>query len=180
MTKTSKPTKVEFSKEFSTDHGTLYGFNVEMENGDKGLYNSKSKDNPKFKVGEPIEYEVEEKTSKSGTKYNKLKPAQKSFGGGGGGYKARPSYSIALEMARKMYNSSFNTPSPWDFETLIKTADYLLKQLTNGIDRDSLETAVTIQCARAMGKYGEQGDVIDSKKMIEHINELETWIKSKK
>lgn len=80
----SKCIKCEFYKENRfTPKGTnvpvvIYNFNVEFEDGTKGVYPAKNKDNPKFKEGEVAEYTVEKK---SGTKadgtpwsFNKIRP----------------------------------------------------------------------------------------------------------
>lgn len=87
----SKCIKCKFKNEFESSYGKLYSFDVEFEDGTKGLYNSKDKDNPKFKEGEEAEYETEEKSGvKNGKEWSftKIKPAQKGFGGGG--YKETP------------------------------------------------------------------------------------------
>lgn len=90
MSKTSKCIKCDYKNEFDSPYGKLYSFDVAFEDGTKGLYNSKDKDNPKFKVGEEAEYETEEKSGvKNGKEWSftKIKPAQKNFGGG---YKETP------------------------------------------------------------------------------------------
>ena len=45
--------------EYSTRHGTLYPFNITMENGDKGQYSSKKQDQPYVVEGKEIEYELD-------------------------------------------------------------------------------------------------------------------------
>lgn len=63
-----------------------YSFIVELENGDRGYYNSKSEDQTKFILGKESEYVIEEREGKSGKKYNKITIPQaeggKPFGGG--------------------------------------------------------------------------------------------------
>lgn len=63
-----------FLKELSGQHGIMYSWSVKFENGISGIYISKTKEDPKFKVGESYPLEVEEKTSQKGVKYNKIKP----------------------------------------------------------------------------------------------------------
>ncbi len=147
-----------------------------FEDGTAGRYNSKSKDSPKFKVGEEAPYSSEEKTNKNGNKFWSVKYRSEQQGGGfGGGFKGRPPHSLALEMARKMFNSSANTDDIWDRERLKKTATYLLGKLNTGIDRDAVETAVTIQCAYAMNKH-----TIDAKTLASDIDDLQKWINENK
>lgn len=87
--KTAKVDVVTFKKEFTSQYGTLFSFEVKFNNGDTGLYNSKTKEQSKFIVGVEVEYELETKTNDRGS-WNVVKPvvAQKSFGGGG--FKAAP------------------------------------------------------------------------------------------
>lgn len=62
-----------------------FSFIVELENGDRGYYNSKYEDQTKFVVGKEAEYLIEEKEGKSGKKYSKITIPQSdkpSFGGG--------------------------------------------------------------------------------------------------
>jgi hypothetical protein len=87
--KTAKVDVVTFKKEFTSQYGTLYSFEVKFNNGDTGLYNSKTKEQSKFIVGVDAEYELETKTNDRGS-WNVIKPvvAQKPFSGGFG--KAAP------------------------------------------------------------------------------------------
>jgi len=166
----SKVVKCDFSSEFKGQHGTIYSFNVELEDGTKGLYRGKSKDNPKFKVGEIVPYTAEEMTSKNGKTYTVVKYRQENNFS-----KGRPSYSVALEQARKMFNSSAQTDDVWDLKRMMAVASYLLKKLNSGISKDAIETAVTIQCAAAM-----HGQKIDAKTLEQHIKEIENWINQNK
>ena len=91
-TKKSIPVKVERNEkgDYSGQHGMLYAYFVEMQNGDKGSYKCKDVSNPKFKVGVEIEYEVEVKegVSSNGMEYKitSLKPVSQ---GGGGNWKRK-------------------------------------------------------------------------------------------
>lgn len=82
----SKCIKCSFKNEFTTSNGTFYNFDVEFEDGTVGMYASKDKNNPKFKVGVESEFEKEEKSGvKNGKEWSfvKIKPAmQNKFGGG--------------------------------------------------------------------------------------------------
>lgn len=63
-----------------------YSFIVELDNGDRGYYNSKSEDQTKFVVGKEAEYLIEEKEGRTGNKYFKITVPQadgaKNFGSG--------------------------------------------------------------------------------------------------
>ena len=76
--KTSKCLKCEFKNSFNGKYGTLHSFDVEFENGDKGLYISSNKNAPKFKVGEEASYDIVAKEGKNGV-WNKISPIKPSF-----------------------------------------------------------------------------------------------------
>lgn len=71
---------------YQSPHGTLFGFLVEFENGDKGVYKAKDVNNPKFKIGEECDYILEkivsDDPSKTWTIYN-IKSVGKKDGFGG-------------------------------------------------------------------------------------------------
>jgi len=75
--------KVTFLKEFETNFGKLYSFKIEYDN-KVAFYNSKSKDQIKFKEGEKALFVEEEKEGKEGKKYLTIKPEMK--GGGFSGF----------------------------------------------------------------------------------------------
>lgn len=59
-------------------------FIVEFQNGDSGFYTSKDENQDKFVVGKEVEYNIEEKTGKTGKTYFKLSLPQAQrpqFGG---------------------------------------------------------------------------------------------------
>ena len=59
--KTAKITNIEKKKDFVTNDGkTLYVFELELDNGDKGAI-FKQKDNPYVEVGDSITYELTER-----------------------------------------------------------------------------------------------------------------------
>ena len=170
----SKVTKCDFKNEFTTSYGTFYNFDVSFEDGTQGMYASKDKNSPKFKVGETTEYEIEVKSGvKDGKEwsFNKIKPV-KEFNAGGGGYKQKPANKFALELSRKMYNSSQNTDAKWDVKGMLTTATWILGKINNGVDRDAIETATTIEGAYAMNK-----ERTDSKRLGTNIKETEKWLK---
>jgi len=161
-------------KPYESPNGTLYGFNMEFEDGQTGLYNSKSQTPNKFNVGEVWEYTAEEKTGKSGSSFFIIKPKMENKFGGG--FK-RPSNEFALEQARKMYNStnSIEHPNsnPWDLTKMTNTATWLLKLLNGGTNKAAIETACTNACASAM-----QGKEIIPKELSEQITLFNDWLKN--
>lgn len=72
--KKDKVKKTAFYKEVDLEHGKFYSHIVEMENGDKGSYLSKNKDQNKFVEGQETEYTFEDKGD---PKYNRIKPVSK-------------------------------------------------------------------------------------------------------
>jgi hypothetical protein len=73
---------VSTGKPFTNEHGTFYSFNVEFENGDKGLCSSK-KDEAPYTVGKDEDYDIQAVPKKDGSgTYNKIKKVQqnKPFG----------------------------------------------------------------------------------------------------
>lgn len=73
---------VKFLKEFETKFGILYSFKVQYD-GRTGFYNSKSKDQKKFVIGQEAEFTEETKTGSKGD-YIVIKPPmqnrQSNFG----------------------------------------------------------------------------------------------------
>ena len=71
-------TDVKFINEFEGKHGTLYSFSVSYD-GKKAYYNSKSKDQTKFIVGQEAEFSEEKRTGKKG-EYLVIKPEYQNKG----------------------------------------------------------------------------------------------------
>lgn len=90
MEKTSKVTQRTSNGTFDSQYGTMYKFEITMENGDSGEYASKDP-NPKYFVeGEEQTYESISREY-NGNTYYKLKPvSSKPAGGYGGGYQKDP------------------------------------------------------------------------------------------
>lgn len=97
MEKKSKVTRVTGNGTWESKHGLLYKFEVEFENGDAGEYNSKSKDQTKFVVGQEAYYEITSREY-NGNTYHTIKPAQapvQTAPSAGGRYDAETSKKIA-------------------------------------------------------------------------------------
>lgn len=83
MEHTSKVTKAEATgRSFETQYGKFYDHTLEFEDGNKGVYSSKS-DVCKYKIGDTVTFTV----TKNGNFPDKIKPVQTkgNFGGGNGG-----------------------------------------------------------------------------------------------
>lgn len=77
MEKRSKVKRVTGSGTWESQYGTMYRFEVEFENGDCGDYNSKSKDQQNFIIGQDVSYELTSKEYQGKTFYT-IKPAKPS------------------------------------------------------------------------------------------------------
>ena len=78
MNKTSKVKAVQGNGTFEFNGKTFYKFDVEMENGDLGAYNSIKAEQNKFVVGEEVEYTF------TGGQYPKIKPVYTQPNSSGG------------------------------------------------------------------------------------------------
>ena len=175
----SKVVKREYTgKPYVGAHGTLYGFNIEFEDGQTGLYNSKSEDPKHFKVGEVCDYIAEEKTNGAGKQYWIIKPkVENNFGGGG--FKGKPSNVFALECARKMYNSSHQSGKPiektWTLEEMFAAATMLLGKLNSGVSQAAIDCACTNACAKMM-----QGQALEKGELNTQIKLANEWLNTNK
>ena len=80
MQKNSKVTKVTPNGTWDSQYGLKYKFEIEMENGDLGEYNSKTKEQTKFVVDQVVDYEFKD------GQFPKINPVYaNNFSGGGGG-----------------------------------------------------------------------------------------------
>jgi hypothetical protein len=127
--KKGKPIKVTRNEQgdFQTQHGMLYGFFVEMDNGDKGPYAAKDVNAPKFIVGQEIEYTVEVKegvSEKTGATYRmvKLKPYSANSGSNWNGKK-----KVVTPEEQKCYCIR---------DLFLYRADMLIALESNGINSD--------------------------------------------
>jgi len=103
MPKTSKVLHAAFSHEWDGKDCKFYDHNIEFENGDRGQYTSKTKEQNKFVEGRETEYTIEP-SKRAG--FFKIKPIQQPIGGGGRGGGLRPaSFDEQIEVARAKYPS---------------------------------------------------------------------------
>ena len=79
MIKTATVASIKPIESYSTQYGTFYPMWVNFDNGDSGMYTSKSMNQTKFVVGQPAYYSATPTTAKSGKTYNKIKPESAEF-----------------------------------------------------------------------------------------------------
>lgn len=157
---------------YESDKGTFYSFNVELEDGTKGLFRSSKEDPNAFREGVECEYIQSDEPKKSGDgTWSKLTPKKEPFVKGGG-FKQKPTNVFTLELSRKMFNSSQETEERWTIDKMLSMADWLKGEIDKGVERDAIETATTIQCANAV-----HGANIDTKGMLSHIKLISSWLK---
>ncbi len=125
--KTAKVDVVTFKKEFTSQYGTLYSFEVKFNNGDTGLYNSKTKEQSKFIVGVEVEYELETKTNDRGS-WNVVKPvmAQKPFAGGGFGKAAPKNENSIIAQSSIKASVELICAGKIDIKDLLPTAEKIM------------------------------------------------------
>lgn len=148
------------------DGNTFYNQEVEWENGDVGGASSKT-EQAKWKVGE--EYTYEKRVNGAYTNFFSIKPLN---GFGNKGFRERPANEFALELSRKMYNSSQSTNNKWDDKQMLQIASWLLGELKKGFSRASIETSVTIE-----NSFAANGGDIDTKRLLKNMKSVEQWLK---
>ncbi len=87
--------RVDYIKEYENKYGTFHLHKVYYD-GKTALYNSKSKEQSKFIMGQEAEFTIEMKTGKNG-EFLTIKPMKQ---GGGGGYS---NYGKALKKEQSRY-----------------------------------------------------------------------------
>lgn len=128
----SKVTKADFKDSYTSTHGELFNFWIEFENGDKGYYSSKSRDQQKFVIGSAADYEKEAKEGKNG-QYFKIKPAKPQNFSGNGSYngagKKSSNASFALSYAKDLGIANINQGKTIHADDVTKVADHFLTWL---------------------------------------------------
>ena len=81
--KKSVVTYCQFTETVELKFGPLHKFDIQFENGDSGVYQSKFKDQTKFEVGKEAQYIVDLKYPQ----YPKIKPYTENNYSSGGGFK---------------------------------------------------------------------------------------------
>jgi hypothetical protein len=108
MSKTATITEIEAVKPWESKYGTMYGFDIVLDNGDEGQVNKKSSD--ALKVGDTITYNIT--PSDYG---NKIKEVFENRGGktsrGFNGSKASFALSYAKDIAVASIAASGNVPA---------------------------------------------------------------------
>jgi hypothetical protein len=78
MEKTSTVNHIQASGTWESKYGTMYRFEIGFTNGDVGDYNSKSKDQTSFKLGEETTYDITSKDV-NGKLFHTVKPVKAPF-----------------------------------------------------------------------------------------------------
>ena len=131
MAKQGKVTKATFDHTWSNSYGEMHDHNIEFENGDKGVYSSKSKEQTKFIIGKESWYNCTPKAKGTGNKITAEKapdvPAETQSSS------SQPSYSkqttpeeqkrIQKQVAYECAIASLNMI---DATSILKGHDYML------------------------------------------------------
>lgn len=85
---TSAPKMINLNRTFEGQHGLIYYFDIEFEDGNEGQFTTNKEDQSKFTVGKEVKYTLKEEVNKRGNKWNKIDTAKEAFKGGVGGYRS--------------------------------------------------------------------------------------------
>jgi hypothetical protein len=133
MEKVSVVTKRTFKNEKTSSYGTMYNFEVVMQNGDTGFYSSTKKEPSSFIEGQEQKYTLEVKSGNSNGKdwsFNKLSPVKENKFGFGGGKQKKDPFTQALILAQSSFDKSINLiiAGQVKIDQLQVTAERLMKQ----------------------------------------------------
>lgn len=111
MEKVAKVVSRVFKNEKVSQYGTMYNFEVKMDNGDTGFYSSNKREPSSFAEGQEQKYTLEVKSGNSNGKdwsFNKLTPVKENkFGFGGGKAKANP-FTQSLILAQSSFTKAID------------------------------------------------------------------------
>lgn len=123
--KKSKITSINYTREYTGKYGIMYVYFCQLENGEYGDLNTKTKD--KYKTGEEIEYTLESREHNGNVFWN-IKPQTQPPVGGGGGYKTDPARELSI-----IKQSSLNRATELvvadkiKLDDVLKWADYFVE-----------------------------------------------------
>lgn len=164
-----KAVKIELFKENAYKGNDSY--NVYLE-GDDTRYSYLCQGTPKIKKDVEDTFVVESREANGNVFWTIKLPKDPSSGG----YQKRemPLNIFALDKARMLYNSSNSKDSTekWDLSRMLGVAEYLMKKVNLGADREAVSTASAIACAEALS-----GHKIDSSSLDRNIKTIDEWIK---
>lgn len=130
MEKSNKVKNITGNGTWESKYGMLFKFEVEFDNGDIGEYNSKSKDQNKFIIGQIANYDITSRESNGNTYYT-IKPVSPQ----------QPAYN-----------------APKDLETSKKIARMsVLKCVTDLVIADHIKFDKLFEYAQLFEAYVEQG-----------------------
>ena len=118
-TKKAKVSLAQFKSDYEGKYGMMYYHTIEFDNGDKGQYCSKSKEQNKFVVDKEADYTIE-KTEKNGYTNYTIKPYTENTFQGGGGKKQSNNASFALS-----YSKDLVIAGKVSIEQILETANKL-------------------------------------------------------
>lgn len=124
--KQSKVTEANFWKENDGQYGKLYAHIVKMENGDEGVYNSKSQNQDKFVVGSMVSYQWQ--PPKPDKKLGVIKPVRQQDGSSQQSQQEKPSQPTTHSVGNKQSNVSLE---------MIKEAAHIAKDIVVGRGEES-------------------------------------------
>lgn len=135
-TKQGKVIAVNGNGTWDSPNGTLYRFEIEMDNGDRGQYLSKSANCTKFVTGEDAHYTTECQV-RGGREYWRIKPAQDPNQSAyqGGGYKKDPQTDTRItRMSVLKVAGDLCIADKIDMYSITSIAQLLEKYVTTGED----------------------------------------------
>lgn len=95
----SKPSRIEFNREFQGNHGMIYYFDIEFEDETVGQFSSAKREQAKFSIGKEVTYSCEA-TSNARGPYNKIDvvkpPKEQERRGGSGSHQLSPEVEASI------------------------------------------------------------------------------------
>lgn len=110
MEKVAKVISRVFKNEKTSSYGTMYNFDVKLDNGDSGFYSSTKREPSSFTEGQEQKYTLEVKSGNTNGKdwsFNKLSPVKENKFGFGGKAKANP-FTQSLILAQSSFTKAID------------------------------------------------------------------------
>ena len=119
---------------WENQYGKNYFYQIEMDNGDKGQYMSRSDSQSYFEVGKEVDYEyqeINENDPQGNPKPNRIKPVNVQRKGFQRGYKKQPqnNKSFALSYAKDIAVAHIGQGKDFKAQQIIQVADEFYKWL---------------------------------------------------
>ena len=170
MEKVSKVISRVFKNEKTSSYGTMYNFDVKLENGDSGFFSSTKREPSSFVEGQEQKYTLEVKSGNSNGKdwsFNKLSPVKENKFGFGGGAKKDP-FTQALILAQSSFAKSIDLVVAGKIEMaqLQAAAEKIMKQ--------QIESALKFKEEIKSEEVLESDLKINSEVEVKEIEKIET------